>query len=78
MANKHPWEYKQPSIKSRTSKQEFEEIIKKIEDREKAHQSDMFIDRSKNKKKSKASPYKMIDGIPHKMKDGQWTPLTKL
>ena len=78
MSTKHPWEYKQPATRSTTTKEEFEKMVKKIEDKEKTHQSDMFVDRSKPKMKSKPSPYKMIDGIPHKMKDGQWTPLTKL
>ena len=78
MSNKHPWEHKQPASREKTSKEEFEKILKKIEEKEKAFQSDVFVDRSKPKQKSKPSPYKMIDGVPHKMKDGKWTPLTKL
>jgi hypothetical protein len=27
---------------------------------------------------SVASPYQIIDGVPHKFKDGVWTPLTKV
>lgn len=78
MSNKHPWDRKHPSTRQKASKQEFEEVLKKIEDQEKKFQSDVFVDRTKPKKKSKPSPYKMIDGIPHKLKEGKWIPLTKL
>lgn len=29
-------------------------------------------------RKSNSPSYQMIDGIPHKLKDGQWVPLKKL
>jgi len=64
MTNKHPWELKQPARVTKITKEEFEELVK-------------------NAKKSEEKPiapktYRMIGGIPHKLSDGKWIPLTKM
>lgn len=64
MSNKHPWEYKQPAKVTKISKEEFEELIKK----------------SKKKEEQPIEPktYRMHNGIPHKVVDGKWVPLTRM
>lgn len=79
MADKHPWEHKQPARVSKVTKEEFESVIKKVKDREDAFKSDIFLkEESDDKPKSKPSPYRIIDGIPHKMTENGWVPLKKI
>ena len=61
---KHPWEYKQQAITSKSTKEEFEELVKRAS--------------AKNEKEIKSSGYMTIDGIPHKFKNGTWIALTKM
>ena len=74
---KHPWEYKQAASHSKTSKEEFEKVLKKIKKKEESHVSDMFI-KKEDESKPKTLPYRLIDGIPHKQVAGRWFPLTKM
>lgn len=64
--NKHPWEFKQKAIRSTTSKEEFEKLVEEAS--------------KKNEKSITANPksYREIKGIPHKLKDGIWVPLTRI
>lgn len=64
MSDKHPWEYKQPAKVSRTSKEEFEELLKRA--------------KKKEEKPIQAKTYRLINGIPHKIVDGKWVPLTRM
>jgi mRNA-degrading endonuclease RelE of RelBE toxin-antitoxin system len=77
--NKHPWEYKQPTKVEKTTKEEFENLLKKVQEREDSYKSDLFIKEGDSKKpKSKSSPYRMINGVPHKMTAEGWVPLKKI
>ena len=63
--HKHPWEYKMHAVKGeKPTAEEFAELIKKAT--------------AKDEKEIKPSGYMMIDGVPHKFKNGRWNPLTKL
>jgi len=74
---KHPWEYKQSAQHSKTSKEEFEEVLNKIKKKEDLHKSDMFIKKT-DTNAPKKMPYRIIDGVPHKQVAGRWVPLTKM
>ena len=63
--HKHPWEYKQKAVYGKKpTAEEFAELVKKAT--------------AKDEKEIKPSSYMIIDGIPHKFKEGQWVPLTKI
>lgn len=64
MEFKHPWEANQPAKKSRSTKEEFEELVKRATKK---------LDKPKQPK-----TYRMIDGVPHKIVNGIWVPLTKM
>ena len=74
MTNKHPWEYKQEAKKSKVTAEEFQELINKAQAREDKFKSDLF----KSDKPKSSTKYRMVDGVPHKFKNNQWVPLTKL
>ena len=76
-AHKHPWEYKQPIIKAVAGKDEFEKLIDIIKEREKKEKSDCFV-RDNDGKTKMGYRYTYINGIPHKFKNGKYTPLTKM
>lgn len=63
--HKHPWEYKMHAVKGeKPTAEEFAELVKKAT--------------AKDEKEIKPSGYMVIDGVPHKFKNGRWSPLTKL
>jgi len=64
ISHKHPWEYKQQAITSKSTKEEFAELVKRAS--------------AKNEKEIKSSGYMMIDGIPHKFKNGNWIALPRI
>lgn len=81
--HKHPWEYKQPIQKHKTTKEEFEKMLEIIKKKELEHKSDVFLSKEQHQRLSSPSKkvnqdYKIIDGIPHKFSNGSWNPLTKL
>jgi len=79
-STKHPWELSQPVRRSKATKEEFEALINKIEQKNDTHKSDMFIKKGekKTKKPKQKTIYKTIDNVPHKNVNGKWIPLTKM
>ena len=49
MSTKHPWEYKQEVIKDKASKEEFQELIDKIKNKEKEKNARRWMLASKGK-----------------------------
>ena len=65
ISHKHPWEYKQKATYGKKpTAEEFAELVKKAT--------------KKDDKEIKSSGYMMIDGIPHKFKNGNWTALPRI
>lgn len=78
-STKHPWELNQQAHYSKATKEEFEALLAKMKKREDDKKSDVFTKtESKRADKPKASPYREIKGIPHKLVNGHWVPLKKL
>ena len=67
MEFKHPWEANQPARKSKTTKEEFDESVKKATKK---------LDKPRQPQQPKT--YRIIEGIPHKVVNGKWVPLTKM
>lgn len=73
MSEKHPWDKKHKPTFVNVSKEEAKIAFEKV--LEKANKM------AGNKEKytpNVQTSYMTRDGIPHKLKDGQWIPLTKI
>lgn len=66
---KHPWDIKHSISKSKTTKEEFDELVKKATKK---------MDKPRQTQPKQSTPYQIIGGIPHKVVNGKWVPLTKM